>query len=90
VNPSECVANHFKTKQPHIDSTIKKALKNDSSFDVSSSLLFDSQPNVSKNANSAFSVISEARRSSLLLKLQVRPYSVIYFVKVGAKIQHHS
>ncbi|KAH3894970.1 hypothetical protein DPMN_019130 [Dreissena polymorpha] len=47
VNPSECVTNHFKTKQPHIDSTIKKALKNDSSFDVSSSLLFDSQPNVS-------------------------------------------
>ncbi|KAH3878877.1 hypothetical protein DPMN_002778 [Dreissena polymorpha] len=47
VNPSECVTNHFKTKQPHIDSKIKKALKNDSSFDVSSSLLFDSQPNVS-------------------------------------------
>ncbi|KAH3879432.1 hypothetical protein DPMN_003335 [Dreissena polymorpha] len=46
VNPSECVTNHFKTKQPHIDSTIKKALKNDSSFDVSSSLLFDSQPNL--------------------------------------------
>ncbi|KAH3856459.1 hypothetical protein DPMN_099047 [Dreissena polymorpha] len=37
----------IRTKQPHIDSTIKKALKNDSSFDVSSSLLFDSQPNVS-------------------------------------------
>ncbi|KAH3856434.1 hypothetical protein DPMN_099022 [Dreissena polymorpha] len=53
--PGACLRWEFHLQQgakgepirPHIDSTIKKALKNDSSFDVSSSLLFDSQPNVS-------------------------------------------
>ncbi|KAH3895959.1 hypothetical protein DPMN_020128 [Dreissena polymorpha] len=46
VNPSGFVTSHSNPKQPGIESALEKALKNDSSFVVWSSMPFGSQPDV--------------------------------------------
>ncbi|KAH3692969.1 hypothetical protein DPMN_193306 [Dreissena polymorpha] len=73
----------------HIELMLEKALKNDNSFVMWSSMNFDYQQDVNLNSNTALSNIMEASMSSQLLELQVRPYSTIYFVKVGPKINPH-